>query len=596
MASALLLLVPLLALKSPWPPPTRDPVVAPSVAVEHNVAPAVRAAIGYSWNVDLYDGGVLRVEAPVAVVETVLPLPIRLSTVGARAVTVEVCESWECLLPRAVRVAPGDVVTVDALFSGRAPRLRIDHDRDAERSCCDRALANGRAVAFAGGDEHAFAFASHSGEGLGLYGTGLLTVDVGTYFAERPDLLAGFGAVIVDDGWAPPGLAGPLRRFVKDGGLLSMRRADALALGLVDVDTPTVAMAMADLPESPAYGSGAARLDGNRVALRLDDRVVQLDAAFDRTVRVGAGRLILRDTGRAEDQRLAQLVLVVPGFHGRNVQLEPRSVPVVNVAAAGLVSSGFGLVGFFVAACFIAAIGVVLWRSLQREREKTSSRGSPSRRGRGPVVAARRTVVVGVAGAAALLGLRVFCTADAEVTLAHWGPGDGSRRVVNAYARAPGSFGDVDLGGAPWKTPPTIVTLVGRSSHRNTVSAEGGRVHAALSSSSGLVGVWFDNDATPGALRETREGRFENALPFALDWVLLREDLNRFYVVADVAPGASFSMADARALESFGTVLEERLLRDVLTRSFSPSNSGGSPGVVGLATVDGVLTAIEVTR
>lgn len=584
MSPAFLLLLPL-ALKSPWPieqpKPTPPPVDTPAVA--NVVGPDARAPAGYVWNVDLSDGRV-RVEAPIAVVETVLPLPLLLSTTVQREVDVDVCESHECLLPKRVTVRPGEVVHVDALFSGRGPRLRVDVGGGVY-SCCDRALATGRAVAFAGPEARSFAFASQTAEPISYYGAGLLPVDVGTFLRERPDLMGGFGAILVDDGWAPAALAAPLLAFVASGGVLSMRDDDARALGLLNDSTNATVLDLAVLPGAGAYGVGAVR-SGDRVAMRVEERSVLLATAADRVVAIGAGTLIVRAAGRSEEVRLSQVLVARPAFHALGLQLDPRSVPVVHVAAAGLAPQPRGAVAFSLAIAFVLGIGLVLWRGLRH----------------GPVVAARRALIVGVVGAGALLGLRVVVTANAEVRLAHWGPGDGSRRVVLAFARAPGSFGEVDLVGAPWPGPPTTTTLVGRTSYRNHMSADGGRVHATLSSSAGLVGLWFTDDATPGALRLKPDGSFENGLPHKLDWMVMTDPLRgegSVVVVADVAAGARVTADEAVGRETFGSVLEERFARDALRACVNGGElqlDGRGACAIGLFTRDGVLTAVQVSR
>lgn len=543
-------------------------VTAAAAPLNAGLAPPGRAPTGYSWTVSTANGGTLVVEAPVAVVEAVIPLPIRLHTTNTPSpVVVKVCESNECVLPTTVTVLPGKVVAVDALFNGRGPRLVVDDSG----GCCDRALASGRALAFAGPSPRTFAFPS-SGAFNPQYGA--VPVDVGTFFLERPDLIDGFGAVILDDGWTPASLAEPLRRFVAAGGALSLQAHDASVLGLIDDTTSSTLLTLDDLPTDPSAYTPVGR-DGDSVVIRLEDRGVRLHAPLDRVAHVGAGVIVLRAAGRAEDERIAQIVLADRDLLASTPQIEPRNAVVVGVAGAGLSPSTHGFAGFAIAMLAVGGIGIVLWRMQKR----------------GPLVAAGASVVVALIGAGVLVLLRLAITSDASVTLSHWGPGDGSRRIVNAFARAPDSFGDVDLHGAPWSTPPTVVSVIGDRSWRSeVVRSDNGRVHAELSSSSGLVGLWFGTDATSGSLRMHSESSFSNTLPFALDHVLLPSNTGQLLLVDHVAAGASFSTSDGRYVDHFGSPVEERFARDVM------NSCSTSQCIVGLATHDGVLTAIEGSR
>ncbi len=530
------------------------------------------APVGYAWTVDLGDGGVLDVKAPIATVETVMPLPLVLSTRNTTSsVKVQVCETWECLLPHDVVVDPGAVVHVDALFAGRAPRLKVSTG-SWQRECCDRGMSNGRAIAFAGPTPRSFAFASAFEGNVG--GVGAFAVDTGTFLAERPELISAFGAVVLDDGWPTAALRDALRQFANAGGVVSIAKADATAIGLVDAGSATAILSRSSIPTA-SYGPVLAAADG--IAVRLDDRVVKLRFVEEDVVRTGAGVIILRAAGRAEDERIAAIPVADPGFLNVSPQLDPRNVLVVNVAAAGLAPTPMGVPGFSLAFFAIALIGVTLLVSLKR----------------GPVVAARNTLVVGVIGAAALVGLRIGFTAGGAVAVSHWSGGQDGRRVVSAFARAPNSFGDVDVDGAPFAGKPTLTTIVGSNSWRNHMSVDNGRVHAALSSSSGLVGLWFTSDQTPGGLVRRDDGSVENAFGFPLDYVLLRRDGSyggpELVVIDGVAAGAVVTDSASERREHFGSVVEERLARDVL-------NSCGSDCVVGIFTKNGVVTAVEASR
>ncbi len=522
--------------------------------------PAERVPSGFHWRVDVDADphhGTLEVEAPIAVVESILPLPLILSTRGVfGAVDVDLCESSDCLLPQRVVVPPGVSLAVDALFLNRSPYLRIAGDGGS--ACCARNLGAGRAVAFAGPDLRDFAFSSAQGQAADSAAPGgAIAVDAGTLFLGRPDLLDGFGAVLVDDGWAPQELLEPLGRFVARGGVLSMLEADARALGLVAGGAAT-----------PMLARG-----GGDLAMRLDDRVVRLRAARDPWVRIGGGALILRSAGRAEDERLGQIVLVDPEFTGLGVQLDPRQLPIVNVVSAGLSPQRQGAAGFAVVVVSFLGIGLALWRGLKR----------------GPVVAAQRAVVVAVAGALVLIGMRLALSNAGEVKLLHLGPGEGGRRAVAALGRSPASFAEVNLSGASGRFagPPSTAAVVGEAPWRTKMREHGGEISADLSSSAGLVGLWFGTDDTPGGLRLLEGGQaFTNTLPWRLDWVLLsREDSDRLHVVKNVAPGSTVRIDEAVVVASFGSVLEERFARDVF------NNCGRC--AVAIATVDGVLTAIE---
>lgn len=527
---------------------------------------AHRDPAGFTWTVDLPRSASLVVNAPVAVVETVLPLPLRLhSTNTTDTLVVKVCEAAECLLPREVSVPPGVTVEVDALFANRAPRLRVVTDHGGAE-CCDRGLAWGRAVAFAGPAPRSFAFPNANG--VVSVPNGLLTVDVGTFLQQRPDLLTGFGAVLFDDGEAPRSLAEPLRRYVGAGGVVSLRADDALALGLVDAHTATVLLAMGMVPT-----------EGDQVVMNVDGRAVRLRTAPDRVAHVGAGFVILREAGRDEEVRLSQVALADASFFNKTPQLDPRNAPLIGITAAGLSAQTAVWPAFALALLSVLGIGVALRRGLQK--------GTVA-------VAARNAVVVGVVGAGALIGLRIAVTADSHIALAHWSSGEGGRRVVNAWARAPSSFGDVDLRGAPWAMPPTLTTLVGERTWNSVVKVDGDRVHAQLSSSTGLVGVWFTTDDTPGGLTvlsdQGGEELLKNTLPFELDYVFLPPGSGGGWnrVAQHVAPGAIIRGGSVGAREHFGSVIEERLARDV-------ANACGQC-VVGIATVNGVLTAIEASR
>ena len=537
-----------------------------------------RTPSGFRWTVELHPG-FLDVEAPIAVVESIVLLPLVLSSRETKdAVLVDVCESYECLLPRRVTVPPRGHVDVDALFIGRAPRLKVVFGDNGTRECCDRSLSVGRAIAFAGPAHRAFAF-PNARDVAQRGGLGAFPVDAGTILQDRPELLDGFGAVLVDDGWAPRSLSAPLRRFVARGGVLSMLETDARALGLVPAD------AVVDMLSLSALGTAAGGgdfLDQDQLVVRLEDRMVRLNVVVDRVVRVAGGTLILRAPGRDESERLAQLSLAAPAFSLGGVQLDPRQLPIVNVASAGLSSERYGSAGFAVVVLTFMGIGLALWRGLRS-----------SRKSGGPVRAAQGAVVVGVVGALVLVAMRLTLTGSGEVRLAQLGPGDGGRRVTAALGRAPGSYGTVTLEGSSGRFAglPSTAMVVGESSWRTRLRQHEGKVTADLSSSSGLVGLWFGTDDTPGALRVTADGHGENTLPWRFDFVLLATNdgvQDHMRVVSDVDAGARFAPSDAASVLKFGTAVQERFARDVF------NNCGRC--AVGITTVDGVLLAVEGSR
>ncbi|MDP2339379.1 MAG: hypothetical protein Q8O67_00365 [Deltaproteobacteria bacterium] len=566
-----LLVLPLaLAAKSPWPNgPGGD-------------EPTERTPSGFRWNVQL-GSQTLDVEAPVAVVESIVKLPIVLSNRGGPdALQVDVCESWDCLMPQRVSVPADGSIEVDAVFVGRAPRLKIGVGTST-RECCDRTLTPGRAVAFAGPAWRSFAFPS--AQGVETSSGTVFAVDVGTIFLGRPDLLDGFGAAVLDDGFARVGLKDPLQRFMARGGVLSMLETDARALGLVDVGAVVETLT----PVQDTAWNRTAYLE-TEIVMRLEDRMVRLPIAADRVVRVGGGSLILRAAGRGEGEQLGQIVVAAPHFGGGPVQLDPRQLSIVNVASAGLSPERHGAEGFAVVVVAFLGIGLALWRGLKR----------------GPVVAAGGAVVVGVVGALVLVVMRLVLTGDSEVKLQQFGPGQDGRRVTAALGRSPGSFGVVNLSGAPGRfaSLPSTATVVGDHSWSARLRKEDGQIKAQLSSSSGLVGLWFGTDDTPGGLRLISGpgahgtgapygavGRYENTLPWKLDYVLLSTGGHyerELRVMKDVAAGATFDAADAVDVSRFGSAIEERFARDVF--------NGCNRCAVGITTIDGVLTAIEASR
>jgi hypothetical protein len=579
------------------PPPAPEMAYA-AVA---NAEPLVRAPVGYTWSVPLFDGTV-EVSAPVAVVETVLPLPITVQNHTSRAVRVVVCESHECILPKNVDVNAGDAVDVDALFAGRGPRLQFysfdgrspagEPRPESRRDCCDRNAPMGRVVAFAGPAEREFAFASHA-DSVG--GVSYLPINVGTFLQQRPDVVDGFAAVVFDDGYAPASLCAPVQRFLRQGGVVSLAQSDVAALaeqgcvfdvsGAAPIGYGRVdGMNMVRLAKQQVANVDAVIAPVDGIAVRVEDRAVRLEFVDDNAVAVGAGTLVLRGAPRSEATRLAQVLLADDSLKAGHNMLDPRNDLVVKAASAGLAPTTHGALAFGVVVLCLIGVGVAFFGGLKH----------------GPGRAATRALWVSLVGVAAVVGLRVAVRDSRAVAVERWAAGDGARRVVQAYARAASSFGVVDLAHAPFAGEPTVAVLVGDAAWRSRAERKDGRVQARVSSSSGLVGLWYSADATPGALRLVQANggwQVKNDFAFAIDTVVIR-DVDEPHVVGarpnwvlhNLAPGASANFGDAVDVDDFGTVVEQRIATELMGQC---SQRGCA---VGVTTRNGVTTAIEVTR
>lgn len=592
---AALFLLPLGPLVAIPPPPE------PAYAAIANAEPLVRAPVGYTWSIPVDDGSV-EVSAPVAVVETVLPLPITVENHTSHAVRAVVCESHECILPKNVDINAGGTANVDALFAGRGPRLQFyafsgrspagEPRPESRRDCCDRNAPMGRVVAFAGPAEREFAFASHT-DSVG--GVSYLPINVGTFLQQRPDVVDGFAAVVFDDGYAPTALCEPVQRFLRRGGVVSLAQSDVSALAergcVLDVSGAAPigygrvdGMNLVRLAKQPSPEMVAVIAPVDGIAVRVEDRAVRLEFVDDNAVAVGAGTLVVRGAPRSEATRLAQVLLADDSLKGGAGMLDPRNDLVVNAASAGLTPTAHGALAFGVVILCLIGVGVAFFGGLKH----------------GPGRAATRALWVSLVGVAAVVGLRLAVRDSRAVAVERWGAGDGARRVVQAYARAGSSFGVVDLGGAPFAGEPTVAVLVGDAAWRSRAERKDGRVQARVSSSSGLVGLWYGADATPGALRLIQENgswQVKNDFGFAIDTVVVRDNDERHamgarpnWLLRDVAPGATAAFGAAVDVDEFGTVIEQRIAMELMGQCSQPVCA------VGVTTRNGVTTAIEVTR
>lgn len=483
--------------------------------------------------------------------------------------TVSFCADWRCALVEPVVVpVDGPPVVVEATLgpAGVIAKVRTSPSSWGEGTCCAGEVG-GRVIATTRRTERVVQVTN----GDPTRSSAGWLIDVGDVLARRPELVHGFGALIVADGHEVD--AGVLAGFLARGGIVSLpedlaaRLAAPLGLSLAAA-SPVV------LP----------RDEGGQRELRVAG--VLVSAAVPTATRAtahGAGFIVVRPAGASADEELAGVLAAQATFLDRVPSGEVEQV--IEAAGVAVARRPSRLVAFAIP--LAALVGVVVL--VRRRRRRPWARTILASFG------------VGVVASVALWLLEVVAVpAETRSRVVVWsGPGGGWE--TGAEAVRPRGVARVQV-----RTPAPLhtVTTVGRfRSSSQPVEILDGRTTASatIDSSGAIVGVWSRPAARIGAVEIVGDVLVNN-----LDVPLLGAALDNGSRIHGPIPAGGRAPVDAFALRAYdeagpvdSDVAASRLLVDITNRCVRyvpPENQMLSCAAVVARLEDGTLLGIQVPR